>query len=388
MNYRKLGRTGMTVSEISLGCEHLQGKSYELIKSVIDAALDGGINFLDVFMSEPEVRTNIGKALLGRRENVLLQGHIGSCWVDGQYKVSRDIGECVTYFEDLLERLQTDYIDVGMLHFVDKETDWDALEHSEMMRYALSLKEKGIIRAVGMSSHNPVTAKKAVESGLIDVLMFSLNPAYDLVPKDRDMTTVFTEVLTGTKQDFSGLTLEPARAELYRACEEHGTAITVMKSLAMGTLLNEERSPLGIALTEAQCISYALSRPAAAAVMVGMQRISDVEKALEYETLSEEERDHSRVLASLEMFRTGSEGLCMYCNHCLPCPAKINIAAVGKYLDLVELDGRPTDSVKQHYLALDTTAESCLECGACEKRCPFGVKVTERMHRAVRTFGK
>ena len=78
MNYRKLGRTGMTVSEISLGCEHLQGKSYELIKSVIDAALDGGINFLDVFMSEPEVRSNIGKALLGRRENVLIQGHIGS----------------------------------------------------------------------------------------------------------------------------------------------------------------------------------------------------------------------------------------------------------------------------------------------------------------------
>lgn len=390
MNYRKLGRTGMTVSEISLGCEHLQGKSYELIKSVIDAALDGGINFLDVFMSEPEVRSNIGKALLGRRENVLIQGHIGSCWVDGQYKVSRDIGECVTYFEDLLERLQTDYIDVGMLHFVDKETDWDTLEHSEMMQYALSLKEKGVIRSVGMSSHNPVTAKKAVESGLIDVLMFSLNPAYDLIPKDRDMTAVFTEVLTGTKQDFTGFTLEPARAELYRACEEHGTAITVMKSLAMGTLLSRDRSPLGIALTEAQCISYALDRPAVAAVMVGMQRLSDVEKALEYETLSAEERDHGKVLASLEMFRTGTgtEELCMYCNHCLPCPAKIDIAAVSKYLDLVELDGRPTDSVKQHYLALGTTAESCLECGACEKRCPFGVKVTERMHRAVRTFGK
>ncbi len=388
MNYRKLGRTGMTVSEISLGCEHLQGKSYELIKSVIDAALDAGVNFLDVFMSEPDVRTNIGKALLGRREKVMIQGHIGSCWVDGQYKVSRDIGECVTYFEDLLERLQTDYIDVGMLHFVDKETDWDALEQSEMMKYALSLKEKGVIRAIGMSSHNPVTAKKAVESGLIDVLMFSLNPAYDLVPGDRDMTEVFAEVLTGTKQDFSGLTLEPARAKLYRACEEYGTAITVMKALAMGTLLSEERSPLGIALTEAQCISYALSRPAVSAVMVGMQRISDVENAMNYYMLSEEERDHSRILASLDMFRTGADGLCMYCNHCLPCPAKTDIAAVGKYLDLVELDKRPPDSVKQHYCALDVTAESCLECGACETRCPFDVRVIERMRRAVHTFGK
>lgn len=386
MRYRKLGRTDMMVSEISLGCEHMQGKDYDLIKTVIDAALESGVNFLDVFMSEPNVRSNIGRALAGRREKVYIQGHIGSCWVDGQYKVSRDIGECVTYFEDLLTRLQTDYIDIGMLHFVDKETDWDSLADSEMMQYALSLKEKGIIRAIGMSSHNPVTAKKAVESGLIDVLMFSLNPAYDLVPKDQDMTEIFTEVLQGKKQNFSGLTLESARAQLYRACEERGVAITVMKALAMGTLLSAERSPLGIALTEGQCISYALSRPAVAAVMVGMQSIRDVEEAAKYWTLSEEERDHSEVLASLGMF--SAAGRCMYCNHCLPCPAKIDIAAVNKYLDLVELDGRPADSVQQHYYALEHTAEDCLKCGACEKRCPFSVEVTARMRRAVKTFGK
>ncbi|MBP3293708.1 MAG: 4Fe-4S dicluster domain-containing protein, partial [Clostridia bacterium] len=81
-------------------------------------------------------------------------------------------------------------------------------------------------------------------------------------------------------------------------------------------------------------------------------------------------------------------GNCMYCNHCLPCPAKIDIAAVGKYLDLVELDGRPADSVRQHYGALEHTAESCIACGACEKRCPFDVKVIERMQRAVQVFGK
>lgn len=75
----------MTVSEISLGCEHLQGKSYDTVKSVIDAALEEGINYLDVFMSEPNVRTNIGRALEGRRDSVMIQGHIGACWVDGQY---------------------------------------------------------------------------------------------------------------------------------------------------------------------------------------------------------------------------------------------------------------------------------------------------------------
>ena len=67
MEYRKLGRTGMTVSAVSLGCEHMQGKDYSVIKPVIDAALDAGINYLDVFMSEPQVRTDIGRALAGRR---------------------------------------------------------------------------------------------------------------------------------------------------------------------------------------------------------------------------------------------------------------------------------------------------------------------------------
>ena len=386
MEYRKLGKTGITVSAVSLGCEHLQGKDYSTIKMVIDAALDAGINFLDVFMSEPQVRTDIGKALEGRRESVVIQGHIGSCWVDGQYKVSRDIVECRTAFEDLLKRLNTDYIDVGFLHFVDKEEDWTTLAESEMMKYALELKSKGIIRAIGLSSHNPVTAKIAVDSGLIDVLMFSLNPAYDLIPKERDMVDVFNEVIEGKKQNFSSFNMEPVRAELYRDCEERGVAITVMKTLAMGTLLSKERSPLGIALTEAQCISYALSRPAVAAVMIGMQRLSDVNQAAEYWNLSEEERDHTQILGSLKMF--SADGRCMYCNHCLPCPSRIDIASVNKYLDLVELDKKPAGTVMEHYTALGSTASNCIECGACESRCPFNVKVTERMNRATEIFGK
>ena len=386
MKYRTLGRTGMTVSEISLGCEHLQGKDYDTVKTVIDGALENGINYLDIFMSEPNVRSNIGKALKGKRDKVILQGHIGSCWVDGQYKVSRDIDECIFAFEDLLKRLDTDYIDIGFIHFVDKETDWDGLVESEMMKYALSLKEKGVIRAIGLSSHNPVTAKKAVETGLVDVLMFSLNPAYDLVPKDADMTEIFDEVLKGKEQDFSGYTLEPARAELYRTCEQMGVGIVVMKALAMGTLLSKERSPLGKALTEAQCISYALSRPAVATVAVGMQRKSDIESAAAYYELDESERDHSEILSTLGMFN--ADGRCMYCNHCLPCPSKIDIASVNKYLDLVELDGKPADSVKAHYLALKNTAETCVECKACEKRCPFNVEVTKRMKKAKDIFGK
>lgn len=380
MKYRKLGRTGMTVSEISLGCEHLQGKSYETVKSVIDRARMAGVNFLDVFMSEPQVRTDIGRALAGKRQSVMIQGHIGACWVNGQYQVSWDLEKCKFFFEDLLTRLQTDYIDVGMIHFLDKPEEWDAFVHSETMEYVRQLRASMKIRAVGLSCHDPITAKKAVDSGLINVLMFSINPAYDLMPKEHSLTDMFE----GKALDFSACTPEPARAELYRACEEKGVAITVMKSLAAGTLLSRERSPLGVEMTVGQCLRYALTRPAVDAVMLGMQTPEEVDQAVQYFDMPEEATDYAAALAGVRMF---ADGRCMYCNHCLPCPAGIDIAAVNKYLDLVQLDGKAPESVAGHYLSMKATGGDCIACGACEKRCPFGVQTVKRMARAREVFG-
>lgn len=381
MRKRMLGKTGMSVSEVSLGCEHLQGKEYETIKSVIDAAFAHDMNIFDVFMSEPNVRTHLGRALAGRRGKVILQGHIGSCWVNGQYAARREYDLCKANFEDLLTRLNTDYIDIGMLHFVDRPDDWDALRDSETMRYALDLKKRGVIRAIGLSSHNPVTARKAVESGLIEVIMFSINPAFDLMPGDTDIMELFE----GKGDVFGAYQMEPARAALYRACEARGVGITVMKALGAGTLLSQERSPLGAPMTVAQCLNYALTRPAVASVLVGMSTPEEVKKAAAYHSLTDAARDYAPALAAMPKYN--NDGRCMYCNHCLPCPAGIDIAAVNKYMDLVALDGQPAASVRAHYLALGATAGECISCGDCEARCPFGVRVRERMAQAESIFG-
>lgn len=383
MFYRELGNTGLRVSEIGLGAEHLEGLPSAEVSAVICRALEAGINIIDVFMSEPQVRSHIGAALGSRRRCVVLQGHIGAAWLNGQYTRTRDPALCRTFFEDWLTRLNTDYADIGMLHYIDSEDDFDRVFHGEVLRYALHLKQNGTIRALGMSSHNPAVARKAVETGVLDVLLFSINPAYDLMPADAALDALFAPE-SYQAPELHGI--DPARALLYQTCLSRGVGITVMKPLAAGTLLSAQTSPFGRALTPAQCIHYALTRPAVASVLVGCRTPQEVDAAAAYESASDTQRDYSSVLGSAPLF--SMQGRCMYCNHCLPCPAQIDIAAVGKYLDMALLhDGQAPASAAEHYRLLPSHASDCIECRSCERNCPFGVKVVERMHKAREIFG-
>ena len=108
----------------------------------------------------------------------IIQGHIGSAWKDGQYYRTREMEYVRPAFEDLLARLQTDYIDLGMIHYVDSEEEWEQIQHSDYLAYVMELKEKGIIHHIGMSSHNPKVALKAAYSGYVEMILFSVNPAF------------------------------------------------------------------------------------------------------------------------------------------------------------------------------------------------------------------
>lgn len=74
MEYRQIGKTGEKSSIIGLGCEHLDGKPFEQVQETVDAALENGVNLLDVFMPGDEVRQNIARALGGRRSQVMIRG--------------------------------------------------------------------------------------------------------------------------------------------------------------------------------------------------------------------------------------------------------------------------------------------------------------------------
>ena len=118
-------------------------------------------DYIDIFMPQAPTRDHLGAALKGRREKFLIQGHLCTVYEDEQYTRTRDIEKTKRSFEDLLHRLQTDYIDIGMIHYVDSEEDFQTVFGGEIIEYAKELKEKGIVRYLGMSSHNPHIAKKS-----------------------------------------------------------------------------------------------------------------------------------------------------------------------------------------------------------------------------------
>ena len=380
MNYRKLGNTGLLVSEIGLGGEWLERHGAEEVKAVVDACRAEGINIVDCFMSEPNVRSNIGNAIRNDREKWIVQGHIGSAWRDGQYVRTRDMDEVRAAFADLLERFHTDYIDLGMIHFVDRFDDWQTVLENGFMDYMLELKKSGAIRHIGLSTHNPAIARLAVEHGAVEVILFSLNPAYDLLPATENIDDYFVD-----EYDSSLSGIDPEREELYRLCEQKGVAITVMKGFAGGRLLDGKRSPFGVPLTPVQCLHYCLTRPSVASVLIGFDNPEQIPASIAYETADDEQKDYATVLASAP--HHAYSGQCTYCGHCKPCPVDIDIAMVNKLYDLATMQDGVPPSVKEHYADLSSHASDCIGCGACEERCPFDVPVTERMKKTADLLG-
>ncbi|WP_278937006.1 aldo/keto reductase [Phascolarctobacterium faecium] len=381
MEYRELGRTGIKVSVIALGCEGFVANEGALTEQLLNAAEQGGINCIDLYAPQPEMRSRLGKWLRGRRGKFVLQAHLCTVWQEGQYKRTREIGEVKASFEDLLTRLATDYIDIGMIHYVDSLEDWEAVAGGPVMAYAREMQAQGKIRYIGLSSHNPAAAMQAVQSGLIDVLMFSVNPCYDLQPANEDCYALWD----GKNYDRQLVNMDPEREALYETCSRLGVAITVMKAFGGGDLLDEELSPAGKALTVNQCLHYALTRPGVAAVMSGAHTVHELEKCLEYTTAADVEKDYAAAFAALP--KISWEGHCMYCGHCAPCPQGIDVAAVTKFLNLTKAQNSVPETVREHYAALRHHAGECVKCGACEKRCPFKVTVIQNMQEAVKVFG-
>lgn len=383
MNYRMLGKTGLLVSELALGCEYVWHSTEKEVTDLVHAALDSGVNYIDIFIGTAQTREYFGNAIKGRRKDVIIAGHLGGTEKNGQYNNSRDMAEVNRFIEELYEKLQTDYLDIVFLHNCDSEEDRKRIFEGEMYQKALSLKKEGKARFIGLSSHNTKVALDAVKDGKIDVLMFPINPLFNLMPRDRGFNKMF-DINADERVTKEDLENYPTKQELYDECKKQNVGLVAMKPFAGGNLLKEHKGGALqgiISLTPVQCISYILSQTGVSCALPGFKNTDELKAALAYFDAKEEERDFTIIERSrLYSFKNR----CMYCNHCQPCPKNIDIAKVSELSDLAEQE--LTENIKEQYYNMTARAKDCIACGACVKRCPFAVDVIKNMERAKAIF--
>ncbi len=365
---------GRAVSTLGIGAVHWHEIDEAETRRIIDYAVEQGINLMDFAMAYDTPLPFLGQALSAHRKDFVYQMHLGLTFPGGQYERTRDVTEVKKWFEKHLEQLGTDYADTGFIHCVDEAEDFEEVFSSGTYDYAMHLKKTGVIHQIGFATHTIDIAEKFLEVGTFDICMFSINPAYDFDP----VSNLAFEGLEAP--DDLPDSASRRRYAFYDDCARKGVGITVMKPYGGGLLLDEKTSPFGQALSIPQCIQYALDRPAVLSAIVGIKSLDELKAAYKYCNAAEAEKDYSFINS---LRPANMRGTCVYCNHCLPCPVDIDIAAVHKFLDLTTAGDA---LAREHYKTLEKNATDCIQCGACEKRCPFGVHVREKMRLATSTM--
>jgi predicted aldo/keto reductase-like oxidoreductase len=347
MEYRTLGRTGLEVSAIGLGTEHLT-QTHGNMQEVLGIAVDAGVNYIDVLYSDPEADAgfwdSIAPELNRYRDDLVLMAH----W--GPSDMYPDPAECQRCLDLALERVDNGYFEGVMLTVVDSEETWSGWAQASLERL-LGCKERGQIGHIGLSGHTAPIVAKAAHSGLIDVVMFPIN----LLGRDDEEVQA-----------------------LYEACTEQGAGLVAMKVYNGGTLLSIKGEPSGI--TPVQCLHYALSQPVAT-VVPGAKNADEMRATLRYLQATDEEKAYGEVSANIRELLAGQ---CTYCQHCKPCPQEIEMGWIIWHLDQVQ--SRGLDVIKEWYAGFPVKASACVECGVCLDRCPFDVDIIAKMQEATALF--
>lgn len=366
-----------------MGLEHLLVLEQDIVTDTIHAAIKGGVNYFDclgqnVFSGESADYaefSKLGNALEGYRDSVYITYIANS--LRSPQDTERD-------FDNFLRLSRTDRADIFVIACCDKDVEYERVTGGgSLLEFARKLRSGGKVDYIGFSTHSTGVAHKVIESGAFDVLMYPVNPAFDVVADEEKYISKDLGKLWDAAYDYSANSeniLGLNRKSVFDACERAGLGLVAMKPFAAGWLFREDINTCGF--TPVNLISYALAQNGVSTVIPGCTSPREIEDILKYCSCGDAERDFS---AAVAQSRWNVAGNCLYCNHCRPCTTGIDIAAVNRLLDGAK-NGN-TDELRKRYGLLETNAAACVKCGECEKRCPFNVKIIEKMERAAGLFG-
>ncbi len=324
MDTIKLGSTGLTVSRTGFGCLPMQRVSFDEAKELLLYAFEHGVTFFDTARGYTDSEAKLGYAFSGMREKIVIATKSGA----------KTGAALEADLETSLKELGTDYIDVYQFHntpFVPMPGGADGLYDA-----ALRAKAAGKIRHIGITSHSLARATQAVESGLFETLQFPFN----------HLSTA-------------------GEIALVKLCREKNVGFICMKGMSGGLVTNAR-------------IPFAYIRQFENAVPIwGIQRMREIEEFIAYSENPPMLTD--ALLAEIEKDRKELSGaFCRGCGYCLPCPVGIPIQMANRMREL--LARSPSDNwLSPMWREGMEKIEDCTKCGACEKKCPYGLKPFETL---------
>lgn len=365
MQYRDFGKTGEKVSALGFGCMRLPTQN-NLLHSIDEAeatkivreGIDQGINYIDTafFYHNGKSESFVGKALQdGYRDKVLLATKSPF----GGFKFGFEFDKIL---DTQLKRLQTDHIDMYLLHAANLKSWKNVALKFDLLSKMEKARDAGKIRYIGFSFHDNFDAFMTILNGYDRWDFCQIQYNY-----------VNTDYQAGTKG------LEAAAAK--------GLGVIVMEPLLGGKLATPTENiksalPEGVPPVQA-ALDFIWDRPEVSLLLSGMSNAQQVRENLQYAEESRigklGEAQKACYPKAKQIFDTAARVSCTHCDYCMPCPAGVEIPEIFACYNKSVAD---KSGAKKQYKKIKGAAQKCVSCGKCEAKCPQQLPIREKLKEA------
>ena len=334
MDKIRLGKTGLMVTRLGFGGIPIQRLSIDEAAAVVRRCIELGINYIDTANAYTTSEECIGKAIAGRRKDVIIATKSGG----------RTRADVEKHFALSLKHLGTDYIDLYQFHNIADKDHYDkVMAPGGPMEFVEAQKKAGVIRHIGVTSHSMDMAKEMVASDIFETILFPFNFVTD-----------------------------EAATELLPLCRKHDVGFIVMKPLAGGMLDNATL-----------CFKYLFQFPDILSIP-GIEKVEEIEEIVgilngPQKMTPAEEREMAQIREEL------GPSFCHRCDYCRPCTVDIPISSVMISPSFFKRQPPERFFVGNTAEAVMKAAD-CTECGKCEERCPYHLHIIDTLKERVVWF--
>lgn len=335
MEYRILGKTGLRVSRMGFGGIPIQRIDAAGTRTLMQKLVDAGVNYIDTARGYTVSESYLGEALEGLREHFVLAT---KSMARSKEAMAKDI-------DISLGNLRTNYIDLYQVHNPNMAQLEQVIAPGGALEALLEARDSGKIGHIGITVHSVEVFERALELDWVETIMFPYN------------------------------IVETQGEALIQECAKRNIGFIDMKPLAGGAI---EDATLAL--------RFVCSNPNVTLTIPGMADPAELTQNLN--AVNNSAPLSGDELQQMDEIRNqlGTQ-FCRRCNYCAPCAAGINIPSVFLFEGYLSRYGLGAWA-RDRYGALEKKASDCLECGACETRCPYHLPIRQMMKQAADKFGQ